>query len=60
MNIDRDTYEAWLLDRLEGRLSADQDGALAAFLAANPDLPIDLGNCRPSRRVMLPSATCPA
>ncbi|MBL0035233.1 MAG: hypothetical protein IPP26_05565 [Flavobacteriales bacterium] len=43
MNIDRDTYEAWLLDRLEGRLSADQDGALAAFLAANPDLPIDLG-----------------
>jgi hypothetical protein len=38
MNIDRDTYEAWLLDRLEGRLTAEQERALDAFLAANPDL----------------------
>jgi hypothetical protein len=38
MKIDRDNYEAWLLDRLEGRLTADQERALDAFLAANPDL----------------------
>lgn len=38
MNIDRDNYEAWLLDRLEGRLTADQERALDAFLADNPDL----------------------
>lgn len=44
MNIDRDTYEAWLLDRLEGRLSAEQERALDAFLAANPDLAVDLGD----------------
>jgi hypothetical protein len=43
MNIDRDTYEAWLLDRLEGRLTAEQERALDAFLAANPDLPVALG-----------------
>ncbi len=43
MNIDRETYEAWLLDRLEGRLSTEQERALDAFLAANPDLPVDLG-----------------
>lgn len=44
MKIDRDTYEAWLLDRLEGRLSAAQERALDAFLAANPDLPGALGD----------------
>ncbi len=38
MSIDRDNYEAWLLDRLEGRLSADQERALLAFLDAHPDL----------------------
>ncbi|MBL8000550.1 MAG: hypothetical protein JNL05_01195 [Flavobacteriales bacterium] len=38
MNIDRDNYEAWLLDRLEGRLTAAQERALDAFLAAHPDL----------------------
>ncbi|MBK8340851.1 MAG: hypothetical protein IPK99_13030 [Flavobacteriales bacterium] len=39
MNLDRDTYEAWLLDRIEGRLTPVQEQALDAFLAANPDLP---------------------
>lgn len=38
MNIDRDNYEAWLLDRLEGRLTAEQERALEAFLAAHPEL----------------------
>ncbi|MCC7502450.1 MAG: hypothetical protein IT229_07960 [Flavobacteriales bacterium] len=43
MKIDRDTYEAWLLDRLEGRLSAERERALDVFLAANPDLRVELG-----------------
>jgi len=38
MRIDRDNYEAWLLDRLEGRLTVVQERALEAFLEANPDL----------------------
>jgi len=44
MNIDRDTYEAWLLDRLEGRLTAEQERALEAFLAENPDLSVAPGD----------------
>ena len=39
MKPDRETYEAWLLDRMEGRLSPAQDVELDAFLRANPDLP---------------------
>ena len=42
MTLDRDTYEAWLLDRLEGRLSVVQETLLDAFLADNPDLSISL------------------
>ncbi|MCB0779468.1 MAG: hypothetical protein KDC03_08060, partial [Flavobacteriales bacterium] len=38
MKLDRTTYEAWLLDRIEGRLTPDQERELAAFLLANPDL----------------------
>ncbi|MBP8823371.1 MAG: hypothetical protein KBH07_06990 [Flavobacteriales bacterium] len=38
MKPDRDTYEAWLLDRMEGRLTAAQETALDAFLRNNPDL----------------------
>lgn len=38
MKLDRTTYEAWLLDRIEGRLTPDQEHELAAFLLANPDL----------------------
>ena len=30
--IDHTNYEAWLLDRLEGNLSVDQERALDAFL----------------------------
>lgn len=40
--IDHTNYEAWLLDRLEGNLSPEQEAALDAFLAANPGLaPVD-------------------
>lgn len=42
MKLDRHTYEAWLLDRLEGRLSAEQENALDEFLRANPDLFADM------------------
>ena len=45
--IDHTNYEAWLLDRLEGNLSPDQEAALDAFLAANPEL-APIGNDLPS------------
>jgi hypothetical protein len=38
MRLDRTTYEAWLLDRIEGALTPGQERELDAFLAANPDL----------------------
>lgn len=38
MILDRTTYEAWLLDRMEGNLTHDQERQLEAFLLANPDL----------------------
>lgn len=38
MKLDRTTYEAWLLDRLEGALSPAQLRELDDFLRANPDL----------------------
>lgn len=36
--IDYNNYEAWLLDRLEGNLTPEQERQLEAFLAANPGL----------------------
>jgi len=36
--IDHNNYEAFLLDRMEGNLSPDQEQALDAFLLANPEL----------------------
>jgi len=36
--IDHTNYEAWLLDRLEGNLTPEQEGLLDAFLLANPEL----------------------
>lgn len=41
MKLDRTTYEAWLLDRIEGNLTPAQEGELSAFLRANPDLSVD-------------------
>ncbi|MEO8066518.1 MAG: hypothetical protein ABI599_02370 [Flavobacteriales bacterium] len=41
--MDRTTYEAWLLDRIEGNLTPDQEQELDAFLAANADLRADIG-----------------
>lgn len=37
MDINRDNYEAWLLDLIEGRLSTDQTQQLHEFLRLNPD-----------------------
>jgi anti-sigma factor RsiW len=39
--IDHSNYEAWLLDRLEGNLSAEQERELDAFLAQYPHLAPD-------------------
>lgn len=38
--IDHTNYEAWLLDRLEGNLSAEQEAVLDEFLRANPELEV--------------------
>ncbi|GAB4329056.1 MAG: hypothetical protein Kow00127_21510 [Bacteroidales bacterium] len=37
-NIDRENYEAWLLDRMEGNLSQEELAILDAFLDDHPDL----------------------
>ena len=42
MKLDRTTYEAWLLDRIEGNLTPAQERELDAFLAAHPDLDADI------------------
>ena len=41
MKLDRTTYEAWLIDRIDGTLSPEQERELDAFLLANPDLVAD-------------------
>lgn len=41
-HIHMDNYEAYLLDAVEGNLSASDRDALTAFLAAHPELNIDL------------------
>lgn len=38
--IDHSNYEAWLLDRMEGNLTPDQERELDAFLLLHPDLAI--------------------
>lgn len=38
MKLDESTYEAWLLDRMEGLLSVEQEEALEAFLRERPHL----------------------
>ncbi|MBL0129500.1 MAG: hypothetical protein IPP83_19080 [Flavobacteriales bacterium] len=40
--IDHSNYEAWLLDRMEGNLTPDQEHELAVFLLMHPEL--DPGN----------------
>jgi len=40
--INIENYEAWLLDSLEGRLSANEQKALEAFLMTHPELDGDL------------------
>lgn len=38
MNLTIDNYEAWLLDKLEGRLSSAQDEVLSNFIQQHPEL----------------------
>jgi hypothetical protein len=38
MHINRENYEAWLLDMIEGELSPEQEEEVRQFLADNPDL----------------------
>lgn len=40
--IDHSNYEAWLLDRLEGNLTPEQERALDAFLLLHPELAPEL------------------
>ena len=42
MKLDRTTYEAWLLDRIEGNLTPPQERELDAFLEENQDLGTDI------------------
>src|ERR1043165_339696 len=42
MEINVHNYEAFLLDELEGKLSAGQSSALRVFLLAHPELDVDL------------------
>ena len=42
MNINRDNYEAYFLDFIEGRLSPDQEEVLRRFLKFNPDLEAEI------------------
>ncbi|MCE2773099.1 MAG: hypothetical protein LW750_06640 [Bacteroidetes bacterium] len=46
MNINRHNYEAWLLDYIEGSLSAEQVDELLVFLDANPELKATLDDYR--------------
>jgi hypothetical protein len=46
MNINHHNYEAWLLDYIEGNLSAEQVDELLVFLDANPDLKSTLDDYR--------------
>lgn len=43
MKIKRDNYEAFLLDQLEGRLSAEDQQELRDFLLSNPDCAVEMG-----------------
>ena len=38
MKLDKHTYEAWLIDQLDGKLSQQQTALLKAFIDANPAL----------------------
>ncbi len=40
MHINRENYEAWLLDMMEGELSAEQEEEVRKFMEKNPDLEI--------------------
>lgn len=47
MNINRDNYEAWLLDLIEGRLAPEQEQQVRDFLLLNPDCATGLEEVEP-------------
>jgi hypothetical protein len=47
MNIDRQNYEAYFLDYIEGNLNAAEIARLMDFLVSNPDLKAELENYEP-------------
>lgn len=47
MDINRNNYEAWLLDLFEGRLSADEAREVRAFISLNPDCAADMDAFEP-------------
>lgn len=47
MDINRNNYEAWLLDLLEGRLSSEEARELRAFISLNPDCVVDMDAFQP-------------
>jgi len=47
MDINRDNYEAWLLDLIEGNLDAEQVLVLRDFLLLNPDCAVGLDEIDP-------------
>lgn len=47
MDINKNNYEAWLLDLIEGNLSAKESHKLRDFLLLNPDCAADLDDSTP-------------
>lgn len=47
MNITRENYEAWFIDHIEGRLSAEAEQELRVFLLLHPDLREELEQFEP-------------
>ncbi len=47
MDINRDNYEAWLLDLIEGRLTAEQVQQVRDFLLLNPHCTVNLDEIEP-------------
>lgn len=46
MEINRENYEIWAIDYLEGKLSTSESAEFILFLAENPDLSVELDTIR--------------
>lgn len=54
MNISRDNYEIFLIDYIDGNLTADQRNAVESFLLLNPDLHREIEHL--SNHVLIPQS----